>query len=389
MQRNDITPQLLERLAVLRPPGDAQVISAYLDLDPSEGLAVDTARRSAVTALVDQARRAASKHEHGLSHASRMKLRADLDRIDKLLRERVLEDDLATGAQALAVFACVAAGMLEALRLPLAVRQRAAVARRPMLRPLVEIGPPSRWAVLLTDGDDARLLEGDGDRLQEIDRIRTPLPRRAAHGIWAPDRDDGPVDRDERRHLERALGMLAEHDGPGRYDAIAVGAAPRLWAAVEDRLPRALRERVLGRLDIDADESRPAEVRARVEPLLRDAARERDRRLVALLSGQRAARGLWPSLKALQERRVQTLILAPGPQHPGAACPRCGWASARAGSCPLDGTPLEAEPDLVELAIAEAIVQAADIVALRDPHELGGDGLAVILRYPGAEGFTG
>lgn len=381
MQRNDITPDLLKQLAQMRAPGDARMISTYLDLDPSAGLATKTARRTAVTSLVDQARRMATAHKDGLSHAARMQLRADVARIEGLLIGRVIDDGLAEGAHAIAVFACQPTDLLEAVRLPRAVGERVMIARRPAIRPLVEIGPPPIWAVLLTDGDDARLLEGHGDRLEEVERLRTRLPRRSGHGIWAPDHDERAVGKDERRHLRRAVELLADHARGRRYDAFAVGTSPRLWAVIEDELPAELRERLLGRLDIDADESRPAEVRARVEPLLHAAAQARRRRVANLLSGPRAVHGLWSALAALQERRVQTLVVAPWAQHPGTACPRCNWATAQPGACPIDGAQLEPEPDLVDLAVAEAVVQAADVEILDDEHRIGADGLAAILRH--------
>jgi len=130
MQRNDITHELLRRLATVRAPGDARVISVYLSLDPGSQLATATGRRTAVTSLVDQARRAAAAHEHGLSHAARMQLRDDVARVARLLGERAVDDGLAAGAHAVAVFACQAADLLEAVRLPRPVRSRVAIARR-------------------------------------------------------------------------------------------------------------------------------------------------------------------------------------------------------------------------------------------------------------------
>ena len=78
----------------MRAPGDARMISTYLDLDPSAGLATKTARRTAVTSLVDQARRMATAHEDGLSHAARMQLRADVARIVWAVKEPTEGDEM-------------------------------------------------------------------------------------------------------------------------------------------------------------------------------------------------------------------------------------------------------------------------------------------------------
>ena len=145
-------------------------------------------------------------------------------------------------------------------------------------------------------------------------------------------------------------------------------------------LPQHVAERVLGRFDVDADGASPQEVRERVEPLLQreETHRERD-----ALAGRPNTRGLADTLPALYERRVQTLLLEPGLEHPGAVCPKCRWAVAEeGGTCPVDGTPLDPHPNLVEWAVEFAVEGDADVIVLRHHNDLAdSDGIGAALRF--------
>jgi hypothetical protein len=297
----------------------------------------------------------------------------------ELLARRAVDGDLVEGARALAVFACEPVSLLRALRLPRPVRSRVAVARRPLIQPLAEIGPPRRWAVLLSDGDDAHLLEGEGERLVEAERFRDELRRRAGRGVWAPDRTDAPLPEDELAHVRRTVDLLSARARERGYERIAVGADERIWREIFRRLPGDVLDRVIGRFDTDADEASPSEVRARVEPLLRAADAEARQAALAKLPRQGVC-GLDATLDALHEWRVRALLLHQGLEHAGAVCPRCGRAARGAGCCPLDGAPMEPEPHLIDWAVARAIDQDAQILPVQEGLERC-EGVAGLLRY--------
>jgi peptide chain release factor subunit 1 len=378
LQENQITPALLERLARLEAPAEAYVISVYLDLDPSETLAIPRARRTQITSLIDEAKRLAAG-EPELPHEQRMRLRADIERVRELLERQLVDGPLAEGALGLAVFACEAAALLEAVRLPRPVRSRVALGRRPLIQPLAEIGPPQPWAVLLCDGDDARLLESSDGRLVELERFSDELRRRAGHGVWAPERTDAPLPEDELAHVRRAAALLEEKARKHGYQRIALGADERIYGEIERRLPDDLRRRLIGRFDVDADAASPAEVRARVEPLLRAAEQERRAAALAQLDEQGVC-GPDATLSALYERRVRLLLLHEGRELPGALCPSCGRAAAVGGRCPLDGAWMRSEANVLDWAAARAIDQGAEILALPDGLERCG-GVGALLRF--------
>lgn len=377
-QHTGITPELVLRLARLTPPGEARVVSLYLGLDPTGDLATPRARRSEITSLIDQARRLAEA-ERGLSHDMRMRLRGDVARVRELLEHRTANGELARGARGLAVIACEPAGLLEAIRLPRTVRSRAWVARRPLIQPLAEIGPPRAWAALLCDGEVARLLEAHSEALVEVERFSDELRRRAGHGVWAPDHTDAPIPEDALAHVRRTVELLSERARARGYDQIAIATDERIWREIVRRLPGDVLDRVIGRFDIDADEASAVEVRTRAEPLLRAAAAERQQSALAQLPEQGAC-GLQPTLASLHERRVRVLLLREGLEHAGAECPHCGRAEAAPGRCELDGTPMDPEPNVIDWAVRRAIDQEAAILALHDGLERC-KGIGALLRF--------
>jgi peptide subunit release factor 1 (eRF1) len=91
-------------------------------------------------------------------------------------------------------------------------------------------------------------------------------------------------------------------------------------------------------------------------------------------------------LAALNERRVEALLLVQGYESPGCTCPHCGlvWP-LDGGACPADGTALDCRSNVIESAVELAIVQSADVLVVRDEdrrRELQSLGdIGAVLRY--------
>jgi peptide chain release factor subunit 1 len=170
---------------------------------------------------------------------------------------------------------------------------------------------------------------------------------------------------------------------------ILVGAPQELANDFEAELHPYLRERLAGRLDIDVEHSSAEDVRRAAKPAIdeaahaaQDAALQRMAEAFGAGTG-RAASGLDDVLVALHEQRVEILLVEAGFTAPGVECPVDGWLSAQAvATCPADGTATEPRTDVVETAIARAVIQAADVHVLRDRPELASHGhIAAVLRF--------
>src|SRR6476469_9038902 len=126
MQTNELKPDRLRELAVLRPEG-ARVLSVFLNLDPTE-FAEPPARASETRSVIDQARRAARGIENTLTHEEKKTLRTDIDRVESLL-----EGFTPKGAHGLVVYACGPVDLLETIRLPRPIETRAVIDHSPFV----------------------------------------------------------------------------------------------------------------------------------------------------------------------------------------------------------------------------------------------------------------
>ncbi len=100
--------------------------------------------------------------------------------------------------------------------------------------------------------------------------------------------------------------------------------------------------------------------------------------------GLRAVAGLDETLRVLNERRVEVLLLEQNFSTPGTFCPECGWLGPDGETeCPADGTALGRCDELADATIELAIQQSAELLPLR--HHEGAleerGGIAALLRF--------
>ena len=380
MQTSDVSVERLQRLATLEAPGGARVLSLYLNLDPHANLASQAGRATAVNSLLDAAARAV-EGEEGLDHDAHMALREDVGRVREALDEN-LTDDWAEGAHALAMFVCGPADLFEVVKLPRPLDNRVVIARRPAIAALAETGPIEPWAVLLLDGDDARLLEARGDRLEVTATEEGDLRGRTQTGGMSAQRYERRVGMEVHDFLRGVADMLREADEQRGFARIFVGTTDRHHAELLSHLAGPLREKIAGRFDAGADWEAPRDVREKLEPLLFADETRREAEALAR-AAHPGVRGLAATLPALYERRVETLLVERGVEHPGIVCPKCGWAAAEErGTCPVDGETMEPEANLVEWAVGRAIEQDATVLPVRRHNDLSEhDGIAATLRF--------
>jgi peptide chain release factor subunit 1 len=379
MQPKELDAATLRRLSGMRPE-QGKVLSIYLDLDPSE-LATPAARSSAITSVLDRAGKLARRD--GLERDEKMALREDLERA----REFFSSDFTPRSAGSVALFACSPAGLFEAVRLPRRAGTEAVVDDTPWVEPLAGMGRDERLCVALVDRRNARILQGTRERLEEVATIEDDVHGWHDQGGLSQLRYQRGIEKEVQDHLAHTANRLFAGWKRRPFDHLLVGATEELWPAFEERLHPYVRERVVGRFDADVEKVSPHDVVGLIAPVLEEDDRRRERaaleRLEAALgAGGRAEAGLDAVLGALNERRVETLLLGEGVHAAGVACPRCGWLGVDAEECPLDGGPLERRTDVIEDAIEAAVLQAADILVVRHHDELERhDGVAALLRF--------
>jgi hypothetical protein len=366
-----IATQTARRLAEHRP--GHQVISLYLDLDP-ERFATAPARASQVRSLLDEAGREAERDDN-LSHEERAALREDLARVTAYL-----EDPPVKGARALAIFCSSRDGLFETIPLTRPAEARVVIDQRPYVEPLLAGVAQRRWLVVLVSRQAARFLSGSGDRLSE----QTNSER--------------STEQDADDHLREVAETIARSARRERFDRLALGGTAESVSQLTTMLSgEARRLLVPTRVEVDVEHSTDAEVVAAVAPILDEDEQRRerealDRMAAGIGSGSQGTGGPEETLKALNERRVESLLLAKAGEseavtaefdRPGGRCPACGMLTlSEEGTCPADGASQERVEHLREAVVEAALAQDAEIVLVSRNPDLGPfQGIGAVLRF--------
>ena len=386
MQTNDLTSEKLRELADLRPD-NARVLSLFLNLDPTE-YATPAARGSEVRSLLDQTERLVKelKQNDGISHDEQKGLRDDIERA----REYFNNGDFdARGAHGLAVFLASPANVFEIVKLPRPVATNVVVNDSPYIEPIADLGSRARWAVLLVSRKVGRILRGTTDGLREVDIVASDVSGQHDQGGWSQARYQRSVEEEKNDHVRAVCDVLFEHHRRTPFDKLLVGCTEELYPDVEGSLHSYISEHLVGRIDVDVENTSPEDVHGiAVESMEADESKHErealDRLVEGVNTGGRGAAGLEDTLTALNEQRVEKLLVNYGFNEPGRQCPACGSLYLEAiEKCPADETPTEHRDAITESAIERALGQSAEVHVVRyhgqDIEPLGNIG--AVLRF--------
>jgi peptide chain release factor subunit 1 len=371
------------RRLIERRPG-RPVISLYLDLNP-ERFATPPARASQIRSLIDQAGRELDAATD-LGHDDRTAVRSDLERIDDFLRS---PDAPFQGAQALALFCSSRDDLFEVVRLPRPTEGRVVIGSSPYVEPLIATLEQRRWLVALVNRRIGRILGGPVDGLEAEAHLSDFVHGQHDQGGWSQANYERSVEKDTDDHLKRVAEAVNQRWREERFDRAALGGPPEIVPRFEAMLAAEVRAQIIpGRVEVDLSSANDEQIRQAVAKLvLEDEKRlERDaldRLAAGIGSGGRAAGGPENTIEALNERRVQTLLLEPAFDRPGARCQTCGLLMLESdGRCPADGSETEELDHLREAAVEAALAQDADVMVVRHYPDLGPlQGIGALLRF--------
>lgn len=384
MQINELSDQRLRELTRIHPDG-ARVLSVFLNLDPGE-FAAPPARATEIASVMDDATRRI-RDDDRLTHDERKALEQDVERTREFL-----EGFSPKGAHGLAVFACGPADLFEAIRLARPIDTRAVIDGSPQVEPLVEmLGSGGNWMVALVNRQVGRMLRGDRDHLDELRPIEDEVHGQHSQGGWSQARYQRSVDEDVQDHLKNVADALFVRFKRNAFDHLLVGGPVEVLTDFEDRLHPYVRERLAGRIDIDVENSSADDVAVAARPKIEEHVRATERETLDRLQegvskGTRGAAGLEDVLTALNERRVETLLVNQGFDAAGCTCPQCGSVySVDGGACPADGAELDCRDDILENAVRLALEQSARVLFVGDEGHRSAleehGGVAAVLRF--------
>jgi peptide subunit release factor 1 (eRF1) len=240
--------------------------------------------------------------------------------------------------------------------------------------------------VVLCNRRVARLFTGPGDDLAETDRIEDDVHSQHDQGGWSQARYQRSVDKEVEDHLAHTADVAFALFKRRGFDRLLVGGPEETIGDLEAKLHPYLKERLVGRVSCDVENSSTDAVRACAGEKIIEFARGREREALDRLaqgvgSGGRGAAGLAEVLAAINEARVEILLVARGFTAAGFCDPETGLLYATPEAVP-DGATAAPVPDVVEKAIEKAIEQSAEIMGVRHHDDLGPlGGIGAVLRY--------
>jgi Bacterial archaeo-eukaryotic release factor family 10 len=368
-----IGPADVEKLRTIRAPEPA-VLSLYLPvpLDPAE--------------LRELPARAGDLIASAAASAAAQIPGADRDAVQQLVAARGRE----WLGHTVAIFACAELGLLEALPLPGQVGERAVLATRPHVRPILaalQRCPGYRVAVI--NRQHGWLLSIAGDSVETIEVPTTPGVRSRRFGGWyglESYRFRQRVTQLARHHYQDVITILERESRAGGDRPLVIGGQPEGITQLLSLLPEHLREQYAGSFTADPHKLTTARVRELASAVLADWAARREQQLAAEAAGaaQRAdaVAGLPACLAAVNAGAVSMLLIPDQRLIPGFVCGRCGAISLTGDDCPDWGAAARPIPDLLEEMAVRVLDDHGQVVVVhQQPWSV-----AARLRFPVPQG---
>ena len=286
----------------------------------------------------------------------------------------------------LLLVSCSAHDLFEVVELPMPVRDRVVINHAPAISQLESVLQDHEpIGVLLADRQRARVLVFELGELVE----RTELVDELTHG------DPGHHDRGDlahaveaatHAHLRKAADAAWRQYQARPFAHLAIGGPDPVAAELATVLHPYLRERLVGRLAVTVNAG-VAEIRTATLEVERIVDRRRESALVDRLrreaaTGRRGVTGLAATLQAVNDRRVERLLVSDGYAEEGWRCPDTGALASVGPTSPTTGRRMEQVDDVVEDAVEAALNQGCKVDICIDNADLDVLGrIGALLRY--------
>lgn len=198
------------------------------------------------------------------------------------------------------------------------------------------------------------------------------------------------VETHVRHHYKRIADITFTYFKDHRFDWLIIGGQEENRSRFEETLHHDLKERIIGRIKADPKFSLP-DVHGETLKRIQEVEADQKDKLVKQIAEANQPYGLGvfgvtPTLHALGQGAVQTLVLQNGIEMSGARCPSCGHLNVGDPVCPRCGAQTDPVTDLVEETIEQAISQSAQIVYVSGhPILERSGGMGALLRYQPAK----
>jgi peptide chain release factor subunit 1 len=377
----------LDRLAAFEP-APYPVVSLYLNTQPGQ-----TGR--------DQFHSFVRKEfaARGRTYPSGSSERESLDK-DFDLISRFLETDLDPAANGVALFACSAGELFEAVQLTAPIEQHwLYIGDRPHLYPLARVESLyPRYAAVLADTNSARILVLATGELVTHEEVKGVKTKKSSQGGWSQARFQRHIENFHVQHAKEVVDALDTIVQRESITQIMVAGDEVILPLLKEQMPKHLLDKVVDELRMDTHAPLHEVVRTSLEAMKRVHGESEREKVEAALGAYRAGGlgvvGLEETLEALQKGQVDELLIAArigelepvgssagGRANPsgGSVLPEPAVESAAAGE------PAGTDTHTVRLAdelVNRATQTSARITFVEDPGLLAPyGGVAALLRF--------
>ena len=368
-----ITEAAIRELAGLRGR-TVPITSCYLNVDGRR-----LVRRTDVEHELDGLLRGARKRANGYPS-----VHDDLNRIEAFVRAGIDRHH----ARGLAIFAGSACGLWKVIELSKPVQSQLVINDAPAVGQL---------ELMLQEHEPIGVLLADKQRVQlyvfamgqVIDHCELLDARRRGFAVRGERERETPASHRKElahRHLRHAAQAAFDLWQDRGFQHLVIGGPDFIVSELEQHLHPYLRERYRGRVPLGVGAA-CADVQHAAEEVELAIERAHEMALVASLrqaaaGGGKAVAGLGPTLLALNDHRVERVLISRGFAHAGWRCPATDALRLVGPINPANGVAMVRVDDVVEACLEEALTQGVPVticVGNADLDVLGRIG--ALLRY--------
>jgi peptide chain release factor subunit 1 len=312
-----------------------------------------------------------------------------LERLEASLAEieRYFGSELREETQGLVLFVATHRGIFHDFQLPVPLESRLIVSRAPYVYPLVKvIEENAHHAVVVVEQDQARIFSYYLNKVSPTAELAEEMPGRTKVGGWSQMRYQRHREWHVQQFHTEVVNFLKSFDKEENPDDYIILTTDRNLVSIQDKLPAELRNKVRFTDHVDFVASHE-EIAARIRPLVLKEKERVQSEIIKqlkerLASGYRAAGGKEATVRALQEGRVELLVLDEGGDLHGWRCKECGALSGTpADRCSYCNGELEGV-DLKDEATRLAEAQKVKLMFSRNNKLLQEmEGIGALLRY--------
>jgi len=286
-----------------------------------------------------------------------------------------------------ALFSASKARLWEPVTVPRPLKDRVTLALHPYVIPLEALVETyESFCTALVDRARARIFLARMGQIHERSDIFDDVPGWHDQGGWSQARYQRHIEDHAAHHLKHVAEVLLRFYKVRKFDHLILAGPDELIPELERAMHDYLKRRIAARVTLPMTAS-AADVLQKSLGVEENIEKARERAILETVTAETSAgrtgiAGLGRVLHALNEGRVDTLVVPFGLSVPGAQCSDCGRLATSGSVCSTCGGGLEAVPDVVESAVATAMRQSSkvEILSLLEPEETTHD-VSALLRF--------